>query len=45
MDFRAELVSIAVRYRVFEEIPETLRGRPVQAWLDGERLLIEPMTA
>ena len=45
MDFRAELVSIAGRYRVFEEIPEALRGRPVQAWLDGERLLIEPMTA
>lgn len=45
MDFRAELVSIAGRYRVFEEIPETLRGRPVQAWLDGERLLMEPMTA
>lgn len=45
MDFRAELVSIAGRYRVFEEIPETLLGQPVQAWLEGERLLIEPMTA
>ena len=43
MDFRAELVSIAGRYRVFEEITEELRGRPVQAWLDGERLLIEPL--
>jgi septum site-determining protein MinC len=43
LDFRAELVSIAGRYRVFEEIPEELRDRPVQAWLDGERLLIEPL--
>jgi septum site-determining protein MinC len=36
-----ELVSIAGRYRVFEEIPTDLRGKPVQAWLDGEKLLIE----
>ncbi len=43
LDFRAELVSIAGRYRVFEEIPEELRGRPVQAWLDGERLLMEAL--
>ena len=45
LDFRAELVSIAGRYRVFEEIPENLRERPVQAWLDGERLLIEPLAS
>ncbi|MEP6940090.1 MAG: septum site-determining protein MinC [Rudaea sp.] len=45
LDFRAELVSIAGRYRVFEEIPAELLDRPVQAWLDGERLLIEPMAA
>ncbi len=43
LDFQAELVSIAGRYRVFEEIPAELRGKPVQAWLDGERLLIEPL--
>jgi len=45
LDFQAELVSIAGRYRVFEEIPTELRGKPVQAWLDGERLLIEPLAA
>ncbi len=45
LDFRAELVSIAGRYRVFEEIPEELRERPVQAWLDGERLLIEALAS
>jgi septum site-determining protein MinC len=45
MDFRAELVSIAGRYRVFEEITDDLRGKPVQAWLDGEKLLIEALGA
>jgi len=39
-DFRAELVSIAGRYRVFEELPADLRGRPVQVWLDGEKLVV-----
>lgn len=37
-DFRAELVSIAGRYRVFEELPADLRGQSVQIWLDGEKL-------
>lgn len=39
-DFQAELVSIAGQYRVFEDIPEDLRGKPVQAWLDGDKLLL-----
>jgi septum site-determining protein MinC len=39
-DFHAELVSIAGRYRVFEDLPEDLRGKPVQAWLEGEKLLL-----
>ena len=43
MDFQAELVSIAGRYRVFEDLPPELRGKPVQAWLDGEKLLIEAL--
>jgi septum site-determining protein MinC len=43
LDFQAELVSIAGRYRVFEEIPAELRGKAIQAWLDGEKLLIEPL--
>lgn len=37
-DFQAELVSIAGHYRVFEDIPTDLRGKPVQAWLEGEKL-------
>jgi septum site-determining protein MinC len=39
-EFHAELVSIAGRYRVFEDLPEDLRGKPVQAWLEGEKLLL-----
>jgi septum site-determining protein MinC len=40
-DFQAELVSIAGHYRVLEDVPANLRGQAVQAWLDGERLLME----
>jgi len=39
-EFHAELVSIAGHYRVFEDLPEDLRGKPVQAWLEGEKLLL-----
>jgi septum site-determining protein MinC len=40
-DFQAELISIAGHYRVLEDVPAELRGQSVQAWLDGERLMIE----
>lgn len=39
----AELVSVAGSYRLLEEIPENLRGKPAQIWLDGEKLNIEPL--
>jgi len=39
-EFHAELVSIAGQYRVFEDLPPDLRGKPVQAWLEGEKLLL-----
>ena len=39
----AELVSVAGTYRMLETIPEELRGRPAQIWLDRERLNIEPL--
>jgi len=39
-EFHAELVSIAGHYRVFEDLPVDLRGKPVQAWLEGEKLLL-----
>ena len=43
MDFQAELVSIAGHYRVFEDIPADLRGKAAQAWLDGEKLILEKL--
>jgi septum site-determining protein MinC len=39
-EFHAELVSIAGQYRVFEDMPQELRGKPVQVWLDGDRLML-----
>jgi septum site-determining protein MinC len=39
----AELVSIAGCWRVRDDVPEELIGRPVQMFLDGERLSIEPL--
>lgn len=39
-EFHAELVSIAGQYRVFEDMPQELRGKAVQAWLDGDRLML-----
>lgn len=42
-EFHAELVSIAGHYRVFEDIPADLRGHPVQAWLEGDKLLLKKL--
>ena len=40
----AELVSVAGHWRVREDIDEDLIGRAVQIFLDGEQLMIEPLT-
>jgi septum site-determining protein MinC len=37
-EFHAELVSIAGVFRIFETVPADLCGKPVQVWLDGEKL-------
>ena len=37
-EFHAELVSIAGHYKVIEEVPKELRGKPVQVWLDDDKL-------
>jgi septum site-determining protein MinC len=42
-EFHAELVSIAGQYRVFEDIPPELRGQRVQAWLEGDRLVLKKL--
>ena len=42
-EFRAEIVSIAGHYRVFEELPKEYAGKPVQIRLEQERLQIIPL--
>ena len=42
-EFRAELVSIAGVFRVFETLPPELEGKPVQAWLQGDDLHFSPI--
>lgn len=37
-EFHAELVAVAGHYKVLEDIPMELRGKPVQVWLDGDEL-------
>ena len=37
-EFRAELVSVAGVFRLFESLPEELAGHAVQAWLEGDDL-------
>lgn len=40
----AELVSIAGLFQVFEDgIPEAVRGKPAQVYLEGERVVIQPL--
>jgi septum site-determining protein MinC len=39
----AELVSVAGFWRVREDLPEALIGKPVQIFLDGETVMIEPI--
>jgi septum site-determining protein MinC len=42
-EFNAELVAIAGTYKVLEEVPPQLVGKPVQVWLEDERLRIEEL--
>lgn len=39
----AELVSVAGNYKVLEEIPEELFGKPAQIWFEDGRLNIDPL--
>jgi septum site-determining protein MinC len=39
----AELISVAGYWRVRDDIPEQLIGKPVQVFLDQERVRIEPL--
>ena len=37
-EFHAELVAVAGHYKVLEDIPKELRGKPVQVWLEKGQL-------
>lgn len=39
-NFQAELIAIAGQYRVFEEPAADLHGHAVQAWLEGDKLML-----
>jgi septum site-determining protein MinC len=39
-EFHAELVAIAGHYKVLDEIPRELHGKPVQVWLEKNELRI-----
>ncbi|MCC7279920.1 MAG: septum site-determining protein MinC, partial [Chromatiaceae bacterium] len=40
-DLRAELISVAGHYRISENIPEDVKGVPVQIFLDQDVLRVE----
>jgi len=42
-EFQAELVAIAGHYKVLDDIPDQLRGKPVQVWLDNGQLKLAPI--
>ena len=39
-EFRAELVAIAGHYKVLDDVPKALHGKPVQVWLEDDNLMI-----
>jgi septum site-determining protein MinC len=39
----AELLAIDGLYRTAEDMDPTLRGRPVQAWLDRDSIVMAPL--
>ncbi|MDR2872220.1 MAG: septum site-determining protein MinC [Xanthomonadaceae bacterium] len=43
LNFLAELVAIAGHYKVLDDIPDTLRGKPVQVWLEQDQIKLAPM--
>ena len=40
-DLQAELLSVAGHYRISENIPDEVKGVPVQIFLDGDVLRVE----
>ena len=42
-EFHAELVAIAGQYKVLDDLPEGVRGRPAQVWLENGKLHVAEM--
>jgi septum site-determining protein MinC len=42
-EFHAELVAIAGQYKVLDDLPEGVRGRPAQVWLEDGKLHVAEM--
>jgi septum site-determining protein MinC len=40
-DLQAELISIAGNYKISEDINQSVRGRPVQVYLDNRKLIVK----
>lgn len=43
-EFHAELVAIAGQYKVFEDLPADVRGRPAQIWLENGKLCVAELS-
>lgn len=43
-DFHAELVAVAGHYKVLDDIPAELLGKPVQVWLENGQLKLAALT-
>jgi septum site-determining protein MinC len=42
-DLQAELVSVAGNYKISEDIDESVRGKPVQIYLNDKALIIQDL--
>ena len=42
---QAELIAIAGRYQLLDESSTELKGKPAMIYLDGEKLIIEPLAS
>lgn len=43
-DLQAELLAIAGRYKVADDISDDMRGKPVQIRLEGDKLCVDPLS-
>ena len=41
----AELVSIAGNFKILEDVPAALKGKPAQVFLDQDKIVMQPLGA